>query len=347
MPWCCAAGLPATLAKGLHDLPLDDVDQFCDSFSLGRDRSERHRESDACDDQDETEDQPMDPVRALGLRLAGQTAPEQSATGENGDENLSGVGGAGALPVKTRLAFVGWSPAALGVDIPGNLKSIAEHFAKLDRFMGVELYDLGLWLPEGEEIERLRFFAENRQTDLFRETMLDSAYDVSSIVGFGKEEEKPKQLGPPTDYPTALARLQAARFDENKSIPTGPDERKRVWQSCQRLLYEQVVGPLMEDAMAAANPIERTLRLGVAELSHVFHTQTVLLAEKLNRQIAERGIDRVDALPEEQLKNLMAMADRLLNITKGIERWSPPPQTTIIQSKVLNSPTTLRLPHSG
>jgi hypothetical protein len=177
--------------------------------------------------------------------------------------------------------------------------------------------------------------------------MLDSAYDVSSIVGFGEEEEKPKQLGPPTDYPTALARLQAARFDENKSIPTGPDERKRVWQSCQRLLYEQVVGPLMEDAMAAANPIERTLRLGVAELSHVFHIQTVLLAEKLNRQIAERGIDRVDALPEEQLKNLMAMADRLLNITKGIERWSPPSQTTIIQSKVLNSPTTPRLPHSG
>ena len=50
-----AAGLPATLATGLHELPLDKVDQFCDSFSLGRDRSERHRESDACDDQDETQ----------------------------------------------------------------------------------------------------------------------------------------------------------------------------------------------------------------------------------------------------------------------------------------------------
>ncbi len=114
----------------------------------------------------------------------------------------------------------------------------------------------------------------------------------------------------------------------------------------QRLLNQQVVGPVRELALASSNPVERNLLMGFAELSNVFHMQTVVIGEQLNGRIADRGVERGGQLPEDQFKHLMAMADRLIGMARATERCKQP-RATIIESKTIDSPNVPRLPHSG
>ena len=211
--------------------------------------------------------------------------------------------------------------------------------------MSVDGYELGVWEPNAEAIERLRFIADRRSATIFQEAFLDAAADLDgSVVSFG--QEKPDPPGPPADYPAALARLGVANRSDPSSQMLGPDQRKRALSDVQKFLNQQVIQPLRESALAASDPVERTLLMGIAELSHVFHVQSVLIGEKLNRQIAEPGVGQSDSVPDDRLKNLLATADRLISITKVTERCSQS-RTTILQSRTIGSQGFPRLRHYG
>ena len=201
---------------------------------------------------------------------------------------------------------------------------------QLERFMSVDLHDIGLWEVNDETIERLRFIADRSSSAIFQEALLEAAENIGAgIVHFGKE--RPLAIGPPTDYTTALARLHESSSEGRTGLP-GPDQRKEAWRDVQRLLNQQVVGPVRELALASSNPVERNLLMGFAELSNVFHMQTVVMGEQLNGRIADRGVERGGQLPDDQFKNLMAMADRLIGMARATQRCSQP-RTAIIESQ--------------
>ena len=86
--------------------------------------------------------------------------------------------------------------------------------------------------------------------------------------------------------------------------------------------------------------------MGFAELSNIFHMQSVVIGEQLGRRIADRGVESGGQAPEDQFKNLMVMADRLIGLARATEKCSQP-RTTIIESRTINSSTFPRLPRSG
>jgi hypothetical protein len=337
-----ACGLPATLAVGLDDLPLEDVDQFCETFGLTSIKYERARlrKDVGAEHRNPSEYLPDNPFARHVQRDTDGGPP--AGLGQLPDTAVQ----PSSCPTAQRvqLVLLGWLPSSLSNAVPCQLKVVVDYFHQLDRFMDVELYELGLWEPNEETVARLRFIAARRSATIFQDAFLAAADEIGAGVDtFGKV--KPKLLGPPANYPAAIARLQEATSSDQSSHLLGPDRQKHAWRDVQRFLSQQIINPIREYALATSDPIERTLLMGIAELSHVFHIQTVLISEKLNRRISERGVERVDPLPDDQLKNLLAMADRLINFAKVTDQCSQP-RKTIIQSTAIESKSIPRLPHS-
>jgi hypothetical protein len=339
-----ACGLPATLAVRLDDLPLEHVDRFCESFGVTCSRSDRivSREEIEDEQRSQSEYHPEDPIRRMMRdRMNGDGGDAGKAANCSAPSSAEGS----AIPIKAQLVFVGWTPVEISNAVPLRLKPVVDHLYQLQRFMGVELHDIGLWEVNDETIERLRFIAERSSSAIFKEAMLDAAESSgASIMQFGKG--KALAIVPPNDYTTALARLVGCSSEEGGNRMPGPNLRNEAWRHVQRLLSHQVVGPLRELALASTNPIERNLLMSFAELSNVFHLQSVVMGEQLSRRIADRGIESGGQLPEDQFKNLMAMADRLIGLAKATEKCNQP-RTTVVESSIINSPSFPRLPHSG
>eukprot|EP00913_Durusdinium_trenchii_P010900 g10229.t1 len=322
-----ACGLPVTLAHGLEKLPLDQLARFCESFGLTSDHCDRDR-------------RPDDPA-AQENPTAGHAEEESLPPDPASPEPHP----AARVETPVHLVFVGWTPACVALAVPIPLHKIVVYFELLKKHLGLDMNDLGLWEPSADDMARLQFIAEGRASVMFENELLDSADDVLfSLADFGSGQKQPP--GPPTDYVAALARLYAAGSRDDHSCRMGPDDRKREWKHVQNLLQQQIIQPLRDFAMVAGNPLQQSLLLCFAELTHVFHTQAVSVNEKLNRNVAQQGIDNAEALPSAEFKNLLNMADQLIELAKAISPCRPP-KATVVQPRVIESRTTPRLPHSG
>ena len=305
-----ACGLAATFARGLDTLPFDKVDQFCDSFEFPRRAScRRSREMEDTDDEGDDPDDPQEPS---------------------------------ASQVCAQLILVGWTPSTLCGAAPGQLNALVEYLNQLDRFLGVELCDLGLWSIQERALERLRFIADLRSAKTFRDAMLEIA-DAANAIGIGLPA--PRTIIPPADYSEALARLHEASSG-GPSQPGGLETWKPAWNDVQRLLHQQVIDPIRGCALATGDPVAQSLLMGIAEVSQIFHSQAVLVGEQLNRSVSQRVVEHVDPLSKDSLRTLLALADRLVNLTEAIDRCTPS-CTTIIQAQSIGSKTIPCLPHSA
>ena len=315
-----SCGLPVTLASELDQIPLQCLDQFCSEFGLSREVSDREFERNAAekDEGHESESHPNDPF--------GQV-PSEATT----DDRVQPV----------ELVLVGWSPSTLTSTEPNQIAMVVEHFKKLERLFRVNVNDVRLWQPSAEDFERWHYVADEKCADMLVSDIQDSSFELhESILSYG--QEKPRAIQAPTDYATSLARLQQAAAGDVRLHVGGPDQPKRALLDCQRLMNEQVIHPLRELALNTASPVGRTMLLGIAELSHVFHTQSMLIPDKLNRTIAERGLDQIDPISEEQLKGLLTVADRLVDVLKTTNQCTQPKSTNHRNERV-----TQRLPHSA
>jgi hypothetical protein len=341
---CRACGLAATLAVGLDELPLEDVDRFGKSFGLHVFKSDRvePREETESEHGDQVDCHPDDTMCRFAQTTTDRGRPVESYGAPHAAVQPSSDL---AAPTGIELVFLAWKPSELSDAMPCQLKVVVDYLQQLNRFMDVDLYGLGVWEANEETIERLRFIADRRSAAVFREAFLDATDDIrGSMADFG--QAKVKSPGPPADYPAAVARLREANGCGRSIQSLGPDQRKRAWRDVQELLDQQVINPIREFALAADDPVERTLLMGIAEISHVFHMHTVLISEELSRRMSESGVERVDPLSDDQVKNLLAMADRLISITKATERCSQL-RTTIVQSRAIGSHSIPRLPQYG
>jgi len=187
----------------------------------------------------------------------------------------------------------------------------------------------------GQQIQR-NITVGGQDLEGVKESLLDSIYDDVRNLGWPAQAEA-RELAVPTDYPAALATLQAALI-EGGSGGRKADHRSKVWREFEQLLQEQVTGPVMKEAMEKLSPTERTLGLAVAEVSRLFHTKSTLLSAALSKHVADYGIDRQDILPSEQVKEVLAMADRLAKLSREAEKCRESIPVTVIQ--VLNQPQT-------
>ena len=319
-----ACGLAATTANGLDELPLDQVDAFCESFGLTRHVSDRANEriASAQENAHQSEFHPSDPrLRTSQLHRK----PNDSTS--------------------TRFVLVGWSPATLCGDAPAQLSKVVDYVRKLEKHLGVNVFELRLWQPDSEDLERWKFMVDGKCPEMFAADLGDVGVDVDDCIDdFGRP--KRSVTAPPSDYATSLARLEQFGGDETYPMVFGADQRKRAWSDCQRLLSQQVIQPLRELALATNCPVTRSMLMLIAELSRTYHTQSLVVADKLRRQITDRGISQADPISSDEMKSLLAVSDRLIEIFKVTNQCAQT-KSTIVETSHPRIPTTPRLPHSA
>jgi hypothetical protein len=229
--------------------------------------------------------------------------------------------------------------------VPAPLKALVDHLQQLERFLEIELDDIGLWPANEEMIARLRFIADRGNSAYFREALVDAAANNDTgIDQFG--EEQALATAPSEHYTTALARLRESGLSERGTGWSDQDLRHETWREVRRLHDEQIVAPLRASALATGDPLQRILLMACAEISEVFHMQSFAVAEQLSRGIAGRGAERGGQMPADQFQNLMATTDRLIAVAKAAKTCQPPPATSAAPQPIQLT-SVPRLPHCG
>ncbi|MCC7418709.1 MAG: hypothetical protein IT428_00370 [Planctomycetaceae bacterium] len=235
--------------------------------------------------------------------------------------------------IEWRMIFVGWSPAALAIEPPTPLKAIARHFERLDEYLGLETFDISAWEPSEKERDRLSYFLEHRDAEHFREGVRDSLYESTGmLMDVGKP--RPQPITAPLDVATTLARLCHPAANSAAGRPTA-EEQQRTWNDWLRLLDEQVIRPLKDDALLIPDPRERVLRLALADVSHAFHLRAAQLNQRLSRSTVDRSAENSEPMALKSFDKLLATVDRVVDLSREIDRCGQATQVRTIPASVL------------
>ena len=135
--------------------------------------------------------------------------------------------------------------------------------------------------------------------------------------------------------------LQEIDSSQGRLSSYAKEQLHKKRRHAERLLNRQVVEPLRHFALETHHPLQRTLLMGCAQFSQLFHLQSIALHAQICRNSHKTG----SQIPQGQLESLMATSDRLLGMTKEAQKF-PQPALTIIHPSPLESTSFPRLTHS-
>lgn len=311
-----ACGIPATLATGLDQMHPADVDRLCETFDLYRSKSLRLKELDLAEKEERGKHPGVDP----------DPQPPENA------------------PMKKRLVLLGWSPVTLDVSPPAGFDAVSNHLRELNEHMGLELFDVCVWLATPTDVDRLRFFMRYEDVIHAREALLDGLYDGERSLEYSGKE-KARQAMVPRDLPSAVLRLREAMLPDHLHHNAG-ERQQQALRQVERLLHEQVVGPMMTEAMEAYGATERAIGLAAAQLVQMFLTESMVINARMAKMLSEKEMSGLDAIPLEQIKELLKMGDRVAKFFREFDRCK---QSTmnVIQVTAATQLKPLALPDSA
>ena len=107
--------------------------------------------------------------------------------------------------------------------------------------------------------------------------------------------------------------------------------QKAFEQLCE-LHDRQLFDPLIAEAMQASDPLERNALLALAETSRLVQPQVLLLTEKIRRNIGEKGTRASSIISKEEMASVLALSDRVIALTKGVQECRRNNATKKVQS---------------
>ena len=132
----------------------------------------------------------------------------------------------------------------------------------------------------------------------------------------------------------------AAAGAASRPSPGRPHE---LWQTAQQLLERDLIRPIIDQALRTPDRIEGTLTLGLAELSRVFHTQGLLLGRKLSQGAATMDVDGLSQVPQDGIKQFIALAGRMQGMAAEICRQRESAIAGAIECQVVSPASSPRL----
>ena len=220
--------------------------------------------------------------------------------------------------MEKRLVLVPWSPAALDIEPPAAFDAVSGHIKELKQHLGLELLDIYLWLATSEDIDRLRFLIRYQDAVTVSEALLDCLYD--GLRGFEQHERaKARQMAVPQDFPAAVSMLRNTMLADRFECD-GVQRRHEALRHVEHLLHEQVIEPLMNEAMKTHGATERAIGLAAAQLVQMFLTESVAINTGGGKSVSAAGIADFDALPLDKIKVLLALGDRVTKFVRELDR---------------------------
>ncbi len=159
------------------------------------------------------------------------------------------------------LILVNWRPSQLNLDDVPAMLEIRSHLLALAERLGIPLDDFAIWKPSVVWLAGLRHALECGDPALVRELARGGFEDDCVML-----DRWP--LIEPQEPRTFLEAISAThppkdQFDRGTASP----DRHLI----ERLLHRDVIEPMLKPEDEMTGPLERNLRVALAELSRVFH----------------------------------------------------------------------------
>jgi hypothetical protein len=159
------------------------------------------------------------------------------------------------------LILVNWQPSQLTLDDDPKMLEILNHFLALAERLGIPLDDFAIWKPSEAQLACVRHALECGDPQRVREAALDRFEDACVMLDRWPLMESRE----PRTFLEAISAMLPPKdqFDRGTASPDS--------QLIERLLHRDVIEPVLKPEDEMTGPLERNLRVTLAELSRVFH----------------------------------------------------------------------------
>jgi hypothetical protein len=194
----------------------------------------------------------------MGLPLIGCQASDAATAPPNSGRKR---GQATGPRIPRSLILVNWQPSQLTLADDPKMLEIRNHLLALAERLGIPLDDFAIWKPSVAWLARLRHALECGDPALVRAVVLAGFEDDCVMLDRWPliEPQEPRTL---VEAVSALHAPQD-RLDRR----TAPQDR----QLLERLLHRDLIESILKPDDETTGPLERNLRVTLAELSRVFH----------------------------------------------------------------------------
>lgn len=260
---------------------------------------------------------PVVPVDGL-LRLPGNRLDQlckllrlESKTDAKSKAQVAASGKASAVVERPlSLTLYAWSVESLKQSDSSQSDQLWKYLGDLQEHLRLPLYDFQRLNPTEQELARLRFIIQHRRWWDVRAAMLDGPYERTQSLFTDKSRRRP--------FPDSLSEvLKAWRRTQNQISDVA--SRKAAWNLVQSVHDQQIVAPLTDQAQRTNDPTERNLLTLLAGMSRLLHPQLLMLGERAGQAVGERGTNALNAIPKDEFQQVMAVADRVMALTQGVQ----------------------------
>ncbi|MCA9123362.1 MAG: hypothetical protein H6822_08430 [Planctomycetaceae bacterium] len=161
---------------------------------------------------------------------------------------------------RLRLVLVGWNVRSMELIAPAGLSELARELLSVEQSLQYDLQDVGIWIPIESDLKRARFFLDRNEFCHVRDTFILSIHDTCrSLTGMA---DGGSEL---TDVVDALREIRKASED-GQSLYT-PHEAQKIYEAA---VNRELVEPMLDYALATADPYRRNLTVMAADISRMF-----------------------------------------------------------------------------
>jgi hypothetical protein len=231
------------------------------------------------------------------------------------DEAATQVQVAAVTRENYRVTLVGWRVAELSSEKPEGLNAVVSRLLKAQDAFGFNTpRRFGVWQPTATEFARIASGIEFADRSLVRALLWQSAnhstYRVREYV-----ENPSRDL---SDYRVARRELLRA-VDRARERGFWSSEVAESLKAFNRSFDRGVVDAIVNDAMLAADSVDRSLLLAAAELMGHWHESSPLV-RSAQEDVAGRVYRREEALHSDELQERLRVVDGLVKLHRELTR---------------------------
>ena len=182
------------------------------------------------------------------------------------------------------------------------------HLRNIESYLQLSLDEMYSWKPTREGVERVRYLIRGYTRDDVRTALLDST-DGALVQLTGTEEDR--EL--PEDLPGIVAMLRQNQLDR----PHSRKLERQLWAKYEAEIEKLLVSPLIQQALEAMNPTERSRLFAIAGVNRIVHPAAEVFAADFARRIAKVGIRKAGSIIGTKLEPLLKFYTILLNLIKA------------------------------
>ncbi|HEX3655953.1 MAG TPA: hypothetical protein VHV55_09110 [Pirellulales bacterium] len=236
------------------------------------------------------------------------------------------------------LTIVKWSPRLRSSTELEPVRRAVRYLDELHRFRGLELFEVEHWVRAEDEVEALEFALDRGEPGWVKEALLQSLDTSTGSITVPQRHALVSTA--PCDFSTAVQQLHEALLGDSEGHISRATQRQAL-RAYHRLASQQIIEPMLRQAEAVSDPVERCLRLQLAQLNALFLEKMPTVRERLLRNGSQPAAGSPELGHDKSISELLAISSQLLNIAKEVKTWNrntnPPPKRPP-RTLTINSP---------